>query len=125
MNTFDRNEKNVAKMERLGKVYEESEEDKRRNQRLSLDNATREYPLATVRRYSWVTCGGLWVFCIVGFIFRLDLRVFIPALFVSLGVSVALNIPVFLAKRKIGDVIMGTIVALVCIGVAVSLLIRR
>ena len=123
MNTPERNDKNVEKMQKLGRVYEETDEDKKREQRHAIENATREYPLPTARKAAWVICGGFWVFCVAALVFGVDMRGLIPFMFFALAVVVILHLPVFYLKKKIFDLIVGIIFALSCIGTAVSLLI--
>jgi hypothetical protein len=125
MNTPERNNKNVEKMKKLGKVYEDSADDKSREEDYTeaMENATREYPLATARRFAWVACGGFWVFCLGVLLFGIDLRGLFPFLFFSLAVVSALHIPMFYIQKKTIDVIAGTIFAISCTWVAVSLLV--
>lgn len=124
MNTPERNEKKIAQMQELGRVYSESEEDLSRNEKenSALENATREYPLPTARRFAWVMCGGFWLFCLGGLLFGVDMRALFPFMFIALAVLVVLYIPVFFVKKKILDVIIGSIFAASCIITAVSLM---
>jgi len=123
MNTPERNDKNVEKMRKLGKVYSESDDDKKREQRHALENATQEYPLPTARKAAWVICGGFWAFCLGALLFGVDMRALIPFMFFALGILALLHLPIFFIKKKIFDVVVGTIFALSCIGTAVALLI--
>ena len=125
MNTPERNFKNAAKLEKLGQIYEESEQDKsnERRNRSALDEATREYPLPTARKFAWVVCGGFWLFCVGGLLFGVDLRALFPFLFFSLAVVAGVHIPMFLVKRKTFDVVVGVIFALSCIIVGLSMLV--
>jgi uncharacterized membrane protein YjjP (DUF1212 family) len=123
MNTPARNDKNIEKMKRLKRVYNDSEEDKvKENQaRIALENSTREYPFPTARRFAAVTCVALWLFCVVGLFFGVDLRGIFPFIFLTLAVLVILYLPMFWLKRKIFDVIIGAAFAAGCIGLALSM----
>jgi hypothetical protein len=123
MNTPERNQKNIDKMSKLGKVYTESEENSNKNDS-ALDKATREYPLPTLRKAAWVICGGFWLFCLVGLFFTVDVRALFPFLFFSLAFVAAVHIPVFFVKKKIADVIIGVIFTLCCLGMAATMLVR-
>lgn len=122
MNTPERNEKNAQKMQELGQVYNESDEDKSREANSALENATREYPLPTARKFAWVLCGGFWLFCLGGLLFQVDMRSLFPFLLFSLAVVAGLQIPVFYIKRKIFDIIIAAVFALSCSAVAVSMM---
>jgi hypothetical protein len=126
MNTLERNKKNAEKLQKLGVVLADSAEDKKReeSENQALENATREYPFPTARRAAWVMCGGFWLFCFVGLFFRVDIRALFPFLFVSLGVVALVHIPTFFVKKKMFDVIVGTIFTLSCFGMAISMLVR-
>ncbi|MCL1880768.1 MAG: hypothetical protein FWF76_01165 [Oscillospiraceae bacterium] len=126
MNTPERNSKNIEKMNKLDKVYVESEEDKNREKQYksALEEATREYPLPTARKFAVVSCIAFWFFCFGGLLFGVDLRGIFPFLFLSLAVLVALHIPIFVIKKKIVDVVMGILFSLGCIVLAISLVIR-
>ena len=123
MNTPERNTKNAEKMQSLGKIYVDSDEDKIKEENVALENATREYPLPTARKFAWVLCGGMWLFCLIGLLFGFaEPAALFPFLLFSLGVAVALQIPVFFLKKKIFDVIVASIFALCCIGLGFSML---
>jgi hypothetical protein len=124
MNTPERNDKNVEKLQKLRKVYEESDEDKKREEihKSVLEEATREYPLPTARRFSIVAVVAFWFFCFLGLLFRVDLSGIFPFMFIALATMVILHLPMFFMKRKILDVIIGAAFAMGCIGLAVSLL---
>jgi len=123
MNSPERNKKNAEKLQKLGTVLTDSAEDKKREEsgNTALENATREYPFPTARKAAWVSCGGFWLFCFGGLFFGVDIRALFPFLFVSLAVVSLVHIPMFFVKRKIFDVIVGTIFTLCCIGMAISM----
>jgi len=124
MNTPERNEKNIKKMQDLGKVYSESDEDKSKEdlQKAALDNATREYPLATLRKAAQVACIGLWLFSVVGTLFGVSLKAMSPFLFFALSAMLFLNLPVFYAKKKRADLAMCLIAGISCMIIGISLL---
>jgi len=128
MNTPERNEKNIKKMQGAGKVYSESDEDKSSLkkedlQKIALDNATREYPLATARKAAQVACMGLWLFSVAGTLFGVSLKAMSPFLFFALSATLFLNLPVFYAKKKRADLAMCLIAGITCMIIGISLLI--
>ena len=126
MNTPERNKRNIEKMQELGKVYNENSEDKAQESAVNpaLEDATREYPLPTARKFAWVLCGGFWLFCLGGLLFGADMNALFPFLMFSLAAAVGLQIPVFYLKRKIKDVVIAVVFALSCIGLGVSMLLN-
>ncbi|MCL1831572.1 MAG: hypothetical protein FWG45_01520 [Oscillospiraceae bacterium] len=126
MNTPERNDKNVEKLNKTGKVYKETEDDKKREEayKAVLEEVTRQYPLPTARTFSIVACIAFWIFCVIGLLFGVDLRGIMPFLFVMLAIVAVLHIPVFYLKKKILDVIMALLFAAGCIGVAISMIVR-
>lgn len=127
MNTPERNEKNIKKMQGAGKVYSESDEDKslskRELQKTALDNATREYPLATARRAAQVACVGLWLFSVLGMLFGVSFKAMSPFLFFALSATLFLNLPVFFLKKKNADFVICLIAGISCLIIGISLLI--
>lgn len=126
MNTPERNEKNIKKMQGAGKVYSESDEDKslseKERQETALDNATREYPLSTARKAAQVACVGLWIFTVLGALFGMDFKAMSPFLFFSLSATLFLNLPVFYMKKKNADLVMCLIAGISCLIIGISLL---
>jgi len=125
MNTPDRNKKNIEKMQKLGKVLDDSiVENKEELAKVALENVTREYPFPTARKIAWVFCGAFWLFCLGGFLFGVDMRALFPFLMFSLGAAVGLQIPVFFVKGKLGDTIIALIFTLSCMGLGISMLVK-
>jgi len=126
MNTPERNDKNIAKMQAIGRAYSDTEEDavKEKQYQKALDEVTREYPLPTARRVSVVACIGLWVFSVGGLLFGVDLRGIFPFLFFALAVMVGFHLPIFWIKRKFADCVIGVLFMSGCIWLAVSLILR-
>lgn len=132
MNTPERNKKNIKKIREIGKVYEETSDDTVSS--TGKDNAdknkieqsyNREYPLETARKISWILCGALWLFCLVGLLFGMDFRATFPFLMFSLAAVVILQLPVFWIKKKPFDVVTGIIFASGCIVLGLSMLLGR
>ncbi|MCL1865998.1 MAG: hypothetical protein FWF82_01150 [Oscillospiraceae bacterium] len=124
MNTPERNQKNAEKLKKFGKVYSDGVEDKATEFNQSLENATKEYPFPTARKVAWVTCGGFWIFCAGGLLFGVNMNAMFPFLFFSLAAVDLVHIPTFIVKKKMFDVFAGSLFALGCMGVAVSMLVR-
>ncbi|MDR0196755.1 MAG: hypothetical protein LBI36_00850 [Oscillospiraceae bacterium] len=127
MNSFGRNEKNIEKMRKAGRVYRESDEDAPRGAGNAggeggADGGRDEIPFTTARKGATVCCGGFWFFSVVGMLFGLDFRAMAPFLFFSLAAVAFLNLPVFWVRRKYADFAIGIIAGLVCAAVGLSLL---
>jgi hypothetical protein len=124
MNTPERNDKNVDRLQRLSQVYKDSDEDRHKEEqyKIALEEVTREYPLPTARKFVIVACIAFWLFCFGGLLFGINLRGVFPFLFIALAVLVLLHIPIFWIKKKIIDLIIGTAFAAGCIALAVSML---
>jgi hypothetical protein len=126
MNTPERNNKNIDKLQKLDKVYSEASEDKTREKNYSefIERATREYPLATTRKFAWAICGGFWLFFTAGMLFGVDFRPLFPFLIFSIGFVPLVHIPMFYVKKEMINVIIALIFSLSCIGVGVSLIVN-
>ncbi|MCL2035894.1 MAG: hypothetical protein FWG83_00715 [Oscillospiraceae bacterium] len=126
MNTPERNKKKITQMQKLGKIYSESDEDKSENRVVNqaLENATREYPLPTARKFAWVICGGFWFFCLLGFLFGVNIPALLPFLFFSLAGVSLVHIPMFWVKKKLFDIVVAIIFAISCVGLSISMLVR-
>ncbi len=120
MNSYENNEEQIKKLERLEKVYND---DCKENKPSSIEEATKEPPLKFVRKVAvWLTA-LLWAASIVMLLSGTELTLILPAMVMSLGLVCAVNVPAFIVKKKIGDVIVCLFAAAVClIGGAVMLI---
>lgn len=79
--------------------------------------------MAFPRKVAGIVCVSLWIFALVALIGGFgELGVLLPFMLLSLGAVSGLNIPVFIKKGKIGDVIVAVIACAVCVMLALSIL---
>lgn len=121
MNSPENNEKNIEKLEQTGKIYTDDQSEKHQSK---IDEVTKEPPLAFPRRVVGWICIALWVFSIVMLMMgQFDFSVAMPFMMFGLGAYAALNIPVFIQKGKIFDIVVCCAATAVCFIVAVGLLV--
>lgn len=112
MNSYENNEEQIKKLERLEKVYND---DCKENKPSSIEEATKEPPLKFLRKIAaWLTI-LLWAVSIFMLLTGTELTLIMPAMLMSLGFVCAVNIPAFIAKKKFGDVAVCVFAAAVCL----------
>lgn len=120
MNSYENNEKQIKKLERLERVYND---DSRENKPSTVDEATKNPPLKFARRVVAGLTVLLWVMSIFMLFTGTSLELILPALMLSIGVLCGVNIPAFFAKRKFGDTVIAAIVTAVCVVGGIVLLV--
>ncbi len=119
MNSPENNEKNIEKLEQTGKIYDDGEKHDSK-----IDEVTKEPPLAFPRKIVGWICVALWAFSILMLLMgQMDFSVAMPFMMFGLGAYAALNIPVFISKGKIFDIVVCCIATAVCFLVAIGLLV--
>lgn len=119
MNSPENNEKNIEKLEQTGKIYDDGEKHDSK-----IDEVTKEPPLAFPRKIVGWICVALWAFSILMLLMgQMDFSVAMPFMMFGLGAYAALNIPVFISKGKIFDIVVCSIATAVCFLVAIGLLV--
>lgn len=126
MNSKRSNEKIIQILSEMQPIHEETDEERARREKMTeeaIKNAAEEAPLAFPRKIAGIVCVSLWIFSIVALIGGFgDLGVLMPFMLLSLGTVSGLNIPVFIKKNKIGDVIIAVIACAICAVLAFSIL---
>ena len=128
MNTDNNNEKLIRALSEMEPIPDISADERiEREEKLKeqMQKVTEEAPLAFLRRASGVLCIALWGVSVIALLFGfLDLGAMIPFLLFSLGLFVGLNIPVFVKKGKIIDIIVSVAATAICFMIAVAMLIN-
>ncbi|MCL2754678.1 MAG: hypothetical protein FWD35_03030 [Oscillospiraceae bacterium] len=124
MNTPARNDKNIQKLENLGRAFRDGEEDKlkEKQSKEALEEVTREYPFPTARKFTIVACIGMWVFSVGALVFGVDMRGIFPFQFFALAAMVIAHLPIFWLKKKYLDTVIGFLFSVGCTWLAVALL---
>lgn len=106
-------------------IRDENEEEKKRRLKMTEEakKSLEEEPLAFPKKVAGATCVGIWGFSLVALMFGFgDLGVLIPFMMLALAAVCGLNIPSFVKKGKIGDIVMAVIACAVCIAVGFGIL---
>lgn len=118
MNSRQSNEKIIQILSEMEPIREESDEERARRIKMTEEaakNAAEEAPLAFARKVAGIICAALWGFSLLALLFGFgDFGVLLPFMLLSLGAVSGLNIPVFIKKGKIFDVIVAVIACAVC-----------
>jgi len=126
MNSKRSNEKIIQILSEMQPIHEETDEERDRREKMTenaIKNAAEEAPLAFPRKVAGIVCISLWAFSLVALIGGFgELGILLPFMLLSLGAVSALNIPVFIKKNKIGDVITAVIACAICVILALSIL---
>ena len=126
MNSKRSNEKIIKILSEMQPIHEETDEERARREKMTeeaIKNAAEEAPLAFPRKVAGIVCVSLWAFSLVALIGGFgELGVLLPFMLLSLGTVSGLNIPVFIKKNKIGDVVVAIIACAICAILAVSIL---
>ena len=128
MNTHKNNEKIIialSEMEPIPDISADERIEREVKLKEQMEKATEEAPLAFARRISGVLCIALWGFSVFALLFGfLDLGAMIPFMLFSHGLFIGLNIPVFVKKGKIIDIIISVAATGICLMIAVAMLIN-
>lgn len=126
MNSKQSNEKIIKILSEMQPIHEETEEEKKRREQMTeeaIKNAAEEAPLAFPRKIAGMVCIALWGFSLLALMFGFgDLGILLPFMLLSLGAVCGLNIPVFLKKGKIFDVVVAVIACAVCVLISFGVL---
>ena len=125
MNSRQSNEKIINILSEMQPIHEETDEERTKREIMTEEakKAVEEAPLAFPRKVAGIICVSLWIFSLVALIGGFsDLGVLLPFMLLSLGAVSALNIPVFLKKGKIFDVVIAVIACAICAALALSIL---
>ena len=122
MNFEDNNQKQIDKLARMEKVYQDSE--KHESVMDKIEAEEEEDICAFPRKiFKWIMI-IMWAACLVGIIAGVEFTILVCGMLFSLGIFCGLNITHFLKKEKLPDAIISALVAVACIALAVLLLVN-
>lgn len=125
MNNHQSNEKIIKILSEMEPIRDENEEERKRREAMTAEakKVMEEEPLAFPKKVAGATCVGIWIFALVALMFGFgELGVLIPFMLLALAAVCGLNIPGFLKKGKIGDVVVAVIACVFCVFVALGIL---
>lgn len=126
MNTHQSNEKILQILSEMEPLRDENEEERKRREAMTEEakrKTMEEEPLAFPKKVAGAACVAIWIFALVALMFGFgELGVLIPFMLLALAAVCGLNIPGFLKKGKIGDVIIGVIACGLCVILALGIL---
>lgn len=122
MNFEDDNKKQIDKLERMEKIYADSEKHESAMPRIE---AEEEEDLCAFPRkiFKWVLV-FTWAACIFALVAGMDFSVALCGMLFSLGIYCGLCITKFLQKKKIGDVVVSGVGCAACILLSILLLVK-
>ena len=126
MNRKSTNEKIINALHDLEPIHEETDEEKEERLKIEkevLEKATAEPPLAFPRKVAGYICIAIWVFSVFALIFGMsEIGIILPFMLIALGAYFGLNIPVYVQKGKISDIIISILATAVCVILAIGIL---
>ena len=123
MNFEDNNEKQIDKLARMEKIYQDSE--KHESVMDKIEAEEEEDICAFPRKIAKWLMILMWGFSIVGIIAGVEFTVLVCGMLFSLGLFCGLNVTKFLKKEKLADAIISALVAAACIALAILLLVNE
>lgn len=122
MNFEDNNQKQIDKLARMEKVYQDTE--KHESVMDKIEAEEEEDICAFPRKIAKWLMILMWGFSLVGIAAGVEFTVLVCGMLFSLGLFCGLNITKFLKKEKLSDAIISAIVAVACIALAILLLVK-
>lgn len=126
MNTHKNNEKIIRLLSDSEPLCGETEEEKAHREAMTKEsekNIIEDDPLEFPKKVAGAVCIGIWGFSVLALISGFgELGVLVPFILFSLASVCGLNIPGFVKKGKIGDIIISVIACGVCVLIAVGML---
>lgn len=124
MNSRKTNQKIIENLQNNEPIHQESAEEKESEKRSTIEEATKEAPFAFARKVSGVICIALWAFALVAMMTGMaELSLLVPFMLFALAAVCGFNIPVFMMKKKLWDVVVAVAATAVCTIVAVGMLV--
>ena len=123
MNFEDNNEKQIDKLARMEKIYQDSE--KHESVMDKIEAEEEEDICAFPRKIAKWLMILMWVFSLVGIGAGVESTVLICGMLFSLGLFCGLNVTNFLKKEKLADAIISALVAAACLALAILLLVNE
>lgn len=122
MNFEDNNQKQIDKLARMEKLYQDVE--KHESVMDKIEAEEEEDICAFPRKIAKWLMILMWVFSIVGVMAGVEFTVLVCGMLFTLGLFCGLNITKFLKKEKLADAIISAVVAAACLALAVLLLVN-
>ena len=122
MNFEDNNQKQIDKLARMEKLYQDVE--KHESVMDKIEAEEEEDICAFPRKIAKWLLILMWGFSIVGVAAGVEFTVLVVGMLFSLGLFCGLNITKFLKKEKLADAIISAVVAIACITLAILLLVN-
>ena len=120
MNFEDNNQKQIDKLARMEKVYQDAE--KHESVMDKIEAEEEEDICAFPRKiFKWIMI-FMWAACLFGVAAGVEFSILLCGMLFSLGIFCALNITHFLKKDKLSDAIISAVVAVATIVLAILLL---
>ena len=123
MNFEDNNEKQIDKLARMEKIYQDAE--KHESVMDKIEAEEEEDICAFPRKIAKWLMILMWGFSLVGVIAGVEFTILICGMLFSLGLFCGLNITAFLKKDKLADAIISAVVAIACLTLAILLLVNN
>ncbi len=122
MNYEDNNQKQIDKLARMEKLYQDVE--KHESVMDKIEAEEEEDICAFPRKIAKWLMILMWVFSIVGVAAGVEFTILVVGMLFSLGLFCGLNVTNFLKKEKLADAVISAVVAIVCIALAILLLVN-
>ncbi len=122
MNFEDNNQKQIDKLSRMEKVYQDSE--KHESVMDKIEAEEEEDICAFPRKIAKWLMILMWVFCLVGVAAGVEFTILVCGMLFTLGLFCGLNVTKFLKKEKLADAVISALVAAACLALAVLLLVN-
>lgn len=123
MNFEDNNQKQIDKLARMEKLYQDVE--KHESVMDKIEAEEEEDICAFPRKIAKWLMILMWAFSIVGIIAGVEFTVLVCGMLFTLGLFCGLNVTKFLKKEKLADAIISALVAAACIALAILLLVNE
>ena len=123
MNFEDNNQKQIDKLARMEKLYQDIE--KHESVMDKIEEEEEEDICAFPRKIAKWLMILMWIFSIVGIAAGVEFTVLVVGMLFTLGLFCGLNVTAFLKKEKLADAVISVIVAVACLALAVLLLVNN
>ena len=123
MNFEDNNQKQIDKLARMEKLYQDVE--KHESVMDKIEEEEEEEIGAFPRKIAKWLMILMWIFSIVGIAAGVEFTVLVVGMLFTLGLFCGLNVTAFLKKEKLADAVISVIVAVACLALAILLLVNN
>lgn len=123
MNFEDNNQKQIDKLARMEKLYQDVE--KHESVMDKIEAEEEEDICAFPRKIAKWLMILMWAFSLVGIAAGVEFTVLVVGMLFSLGLFCGLNVTKFLKKEKLADAIISALVAAACLALAILLLVNE